>query len=72
MDRKPVCLSQLTRSGGQNGLHFGGWLLLEYITDITGDFGFGTPEIDSIKHRFSKSQCPGFGAKLHHPKIWYC
>ena len=47
MDRKLVCLSQLTRSGGQNGLHFGGWLLLEYITDITGDFGFGTPEIDS-------------------------
>ena len=40
-------LKSINRSGGQNGLHFGDCLWMEYITDITGDLGFGTPEIDS-------------------------
>jgi hypothetical protein len=47
MDRKPVCLSQLARSGGQNGLHSGKGFRLKYVTDITGAFSFGKLERDS-------------------------
>ena len=50
MDRKPVCLSQLARSGGQNGFHSGKGFRLKYITDITRVLNFRKLERDSSYH----------------------